>query len=193
MIRATAALVLLFASSLSLAATPAGKPVARAASAAAAADLLESSASWWEKVTVTIAGNGEARSCRWESSLQPNNAQDCDVVGAKARTAKGISGDGQLTRITFERRFSPGARPAADQLAVGDTLLGRQDLALAIDGRGQVKACRIVSTAGSLTPDYGCDEAQAERFQASMSGAKPSAQREATMTILVYGHAEHLV
>lgn len=192
MIRATAALALLTVSSLSLAAAPASKPAAKAASAAAA-DVLESSAPWWEKVTVTIAGNGEARSCRWESSLQPNNAQDCDVVGAKAQAAKGRSSDGQLTRITFERRFYPGAKPATDQLAAGDTLLGRQDLALAIDARGEVKGCRIVSTAGSMTPDYGCDQAQAERFQASMSGAKPSAEREATMTILVYGHAEHLV
>jgi hypothetical protein len=191
-IRATAALALLTVSSLSLAASPASKPAAKAATAAAA-DALESSAPWWEKVTVTIAGNGETRSCRWESSLQPDNAQDCDVTGGKVGAAKGVRGEGQFTRITFERRFAPGAQPAAEQLAVGDTLLGRQDMALAIDAQGQVKGCRIVSTSGSMTPDYGCNEAQAERFSASMSGAKPSERREATMTILVYGHAEHMV
>ena len=192
MIRAFAALALLTASSFSIAATnPAIKSVEKTASA----DALESATPWWEKVTVTIAGNGETKSCRWESSLQPNNGQDCDVVGTKASMSKAghSSASEQYTRITFERRFAPGAAAASDQLAVGDTLLGRQDLALAIDAHGQVKGCRIVSSAGDMTPDYGCTEAQAERFQASASNAHEAGPRQATMSIIVYGHAEHMV
>ncbi|MES2119243.1 MAG: hypothetical protein V4513_01535 [Pseudomonadota bacterium] len=189
MIRAFAALALLTASSFSIAATKAAdKPAS-----SVAADALESATPWWEKVTVTIAGDGETKSCRWESSLQPDNAQNCDVAGAKGQAAKGGRGGGQFTRITFERRFSPGAQPVSEQLTVGDTLLGRQELALAIDAQGQVKGCRIVSTSGSMTPDYGCNEAQAERFQASASSAKRAGPREGRMTILVYGHAEYLV
>ncbi len=48
----------------------------------------------------------------------------------------------KLTRITFERRFDPGAaKPKAD-LATGDTLLGGQMMALAIDPKGSVKGCQ---------------------------------------------------
>ena len=199
MIRALAALALLTASSFSIAATTAASPGAAVKSAekSAASDVLESGTPWWEKVTVTIAGNGETRSCRWESSLQPDNAQDCDVSGPKASMTKAshASNSEQYTRITFERRFSPGPQPASDKLAVGDRLLGRQDMALAIDARGAVKNCRIVSVSGAMTPDYGCDEAQAERFQTSAgtSKAHDASSREGTMSILVYGHAEHMV
>jgi hypothetical protein len=196
-IRALAALALLTASSFSLAATSNSGTTAKPAEKSASSDVLESGTPWWEKVTVTIAGNGETRSCRWESSLQPDNAQDCDVAGVKtaAMGKSSHSGSEQFTRITFERRFSPGAAPASGKLEVGDTLLGRQDMALAIDARGAVKGCRIVSASGAMTPDYGCEEAQAERFQTSAgpSKAQGSNSREGTMSILVYGHAEHMV
>jgi hypothetical protein len=65
-------------------------------------------------------------------------------------------------------------------------------MALAIDGHGQVKGCKIVAQTGSMRPDYGCDEASAERFQAS-AGAHPTDTHEAYMTIIVYGHSEHVV
>lgn len=193
MIRAFAALTLLATSSFSLAAT--GTPNIPSADKSAASGVLDSATPWWERLTVTIAGNGETQSCRWESSLQPANGQDCDVTGGKAAmgASEHASANEQFTRITFERRFAPGVQPASDQLAVGDTLLGRQDLVLAIDAHGQVKGCRIVSTSGDMTPDYGCTEAQAERFQASASNAHSGAAREGTMSILVYGHAEHVV
>ena len=50
-----------------------------------------------------------------------------------------------------------------------------------------------VPASGAMTPDYGCEEAQAERFQASASKPHEESPREGTMTILVYGHAEHMV
>ena len=65
-------------------------------------------------------------------------------------------------------------------------------MALAIDSAGSVKGCKIVATGGDMTPDYGCKEATAERFEASAAKAA-SAGREGVMTILVYGHAEHVV
>ena len=43
--------------------------------------------------------------------------------------------------------------------------------ALAIDPGGTVKGCRIVAESGAMTPDYGCAEASAERFQASARDA----------------------
>ena len=74
----------------------------------------------------------------------------------------------------------------------GDTLLGGQIMALAIDARGAVKGCRVVSKAGDMQPQYGCDDASAERFQASMNRTAKTG-RDGFMTILVYGHSEHMV
>ena len=99
-IRAIAALALVTASAHSL-----------AASAPKGADILSSTAPWWEKVTVTIAGNGKAQSCRYESSLRPEAGAECDVTGDQASMAEGSgsSSKSDMTRITFERRFTPGA------------------------------------------------------------------------------------
>lgn len=183
MIRAIAALALLTASAHSL-----------AASHSKAADALSSTAPWWEKVTVTIAGDGKAQSCRYESSLRPDASAECDVTGNQAAMAEGSgsSSKSDLTRITFERRFSPGPTPASADLQPGETLLGQQVMALAIDAAGSVKGCKIVSTGGDMTPDYGCKDAAAEKFEASAAKATATG-REGVMTILVYGHAEHVV
>lgn len=184
MIRTLAALALLTSSTLGIAA---------AAATAEAEAALSSTAPWWEKVTVTISGDGATQSCRYESSLRPDT-KACDVVsgaGAMARETGGGS-KGEYTRITFERRFHPGAAlPDSGGLEPGDKLLGQQVMALAIDTKGAVKGCRIVATAGDMTTDYGCDEAKTERFEAS--AAKELAARQGYMTILVYGHAEHVV
>jgi hypothetical protein len=97
----------------------------------------------------------------------------------------------QYTRITFERRFSPGARPDPG-LPAGDTLLGQQVMALAIGAKGTVEGCKLVSASGDVQPSYGCKEASAERFQASARAAR-TATRQGYMAILVYGHSEHVV
>jgi hypothetical protein len=181
--RAITALALLAASS---AAT-----VAVAATTTADSDTLLSSAPWWEKVTVTIGGDGKTQACRYESSLKPADAQECDISGPSAKV--GASGaKAELTKFTFERRFTPGVEPASPKLQTGDTLLGGQVMALAIDARGQVKKCQIVAASGDMKPDYGCAEATAERFDASVGSARKTA-REGYMTILVYGHPEHVV
>jgi hypothetical protein len=184
-VRKIAALVLASAAS-ALAAT----------ASASSSDTLVSSVPWWERVTVTITGDGKPESCRYETSLDPAAGEACDVDASQASVARrASSGRGELTKITFERRFSPGITPVKANLQTGDTLLGGQVMALAIDAKGAVKDCRIVSQAGAMRPEYGCDDAAAERFQASVSAAagKQAPEREGYMTILVYGHAEHMV
>lgn len=162
------------------------------ATAHPAATTLSPDAPWWERVTVTVTGDGHPQSCHYESSLQPKNGQDCDVTGSQAAMASNNGAKDQYTRITFERRFSPGAQPRVTELDPGETLLGGQVLALAIDARGAVKGCRIVATSGAVRPEYGCVEATAERFDAS-AGERSSAQRQGYMSIIVYGHSEHVV
>jgi hypothetical protein len=180
-IRAIAAMALISASAHSL-----------AASTSKAEPALSSSIPWWEKVTVTIAGDGKPQACRYESSIDPKAAKDCDVTGSQAAMAESSGSKSDLTRITFERRFTPGALPASAELQPGDTLLGRQVMTLAIDPAGSVKGCKIVATSGDMTPDYSCKDAAAEKFEAI--AAKTAANgREGVMTILVYGHAEHVV
>jgi len=143
---------------------------------------------WWEKVTVTLTGDGKPQACTYEASAQSKSSADCDVVGGGSRgfAAKAGGAQGQLTRITFERRFHSGITLPAAALHPGDTLLGREVMKLAIDAGGKVSGCKVVSTAGEMTPDYGCAEASTERFEAS------AATREGFMTITIYGHNENV-
>jgi len=147
--RVIAALMLASAAGASIAAVSTPKTTTPSAQAPAAdtvkidpGDTLVASSPWWEKVTVTIAGNGKAESCKYESSLKPNAPQSCDVddTGAASLTSSSshYSDKQEYTRITFERRFDPNALPAKADLQKGDTLLGGQVMSLAINGRGKV-------------------------------------------------------
>jgi hypothetical protein len=169
--------------------------LALASASAHSTSTLTSSVPWWERVTVTVSDDGKAHSCRYESSLQPQSAKDCSVSGGQsAAEAAGPGSKDQFTAITFERRFTPGSKVDAEAVRPGETLLGGQVMALAIDPRGAVKNCHVVATSGSVKPQYGCDEAAAERFEASAANAHARAsEREGYMTILVYGHSEHVV
>ena len=100
MIRAIAALALVLAPAHT--ATQAAIPTS--------SSTLNAMAPWWEKVTITIAGDGKPHGCRFESSSGEESAQDCEVVGSKAGTGESAGSKDQYTRITFERRFSPDAR-----------------------------------------------------------------------------------
>ena len=178
MIRALAALALASATAATASAT--------------SSDALVSSAPWWEKVTVTIDGNGKPQSCRFESSLSPASAKNCEVDSSQGAIAAKSSVKEEYTRITFERRFSPGQQPNTG-LTPGETFLGGQMMALAIDASGSVRGCKVVATSGSMTPEYGCEEAATEKFQASIGAKAHQPQRQGYMTILVYGHQEHMV
>jgi hypothetical protein len=178
---------------LKLAALFVASAAAATAAAGSSSDTLISNSPWWEKVTVTISGDGKPESCRYETSLKPTASQYCDVASSEAAVVtKASESKGEVTRITFERRFDPGSAPAKANLQTGDTLLGGQMMALAIDPRGAVKGCHVVAQSGTMQPAYGCDEAQAERFQAGIGGAQKEV-RDGYMTILVYGHSEHMV
>jgi hypothetical protein len=49
----------------------------------------------------------------------------------------------------------------------------------------------VVSRAGDLKPDYGCDQAQSERFAASTTaGAGHELAQSGYMTVLIYAHSE---
>lgn len=170
--------------------------LASASASAQTPATLNASAPWWEKVTVTVTDDGQTHSCRYETSLRPQATEDCSVAGSGASMAKASSpgSKDEFTRITFERRFTPSAKPNLASLEPGETLLGGQVMALAIDGHGAVKNCKVVASSGAVTPQYGCDDASAERFAASAAtGHARSAEREGYMTILVYGHSEHVV
>jgi hypothetical protein len=145
-------------------------------------------------VVVTVTDDGQTQSCRYESSLKPEGALDCSVVRSEATKASAGGSKGEYTRITFERRFTPGTTLNAPSPSAGETLLGGRIMALGIDPHGTVKTCKVVSISGSLAPQYGCDEASAERFDASATDPHAQAtEREGYMTILVYGHSEHVV
>ena len=194
MIRSLPAVALAAAASFPAIAATTPKTQAPATAATAKAEpMLSSTSPWWEKVTVTIAGDGKSNSCKYETSMVPDASKDCDVVGdAKSLGAGTATAKNELTRLTFERRFNPGAMPVDAALETGDTLLGRQVMSLAIDAAGKVKGCRVVATSGDVTPAYGCADARGERFEASAvkTGTEP---RVGYMTVLVYGHEEHLV
>lgn len=164
------------------------------ASAANSAAPLTSATPWWERVTVTVSDDGKTHSCRYETSLDPNQAQDCAASDSRAVTATPASTKDQFTSITFERRFTPGAKPEQTALRPGETFLGGQVMALGIDARGAVNQCRIVAMSGAVTPQYGCHDAAGEKFEASAGGAHARApERAGYMMVVVYGHPEHVV
>ena len=166
--------------------------LAAAATSAMTSPALISTSPWWEKVTVTVSGDGNPRSCHYENSMAPDGARQCDVDSSAGALAENGSGTrDEFTSITFERRFSPTAAPDKGGVQPGDTLLGGQVMALSIDAAGAVSGCKVVAAAGDMTPDYGCEEAKAERFQAS-AGEQAVQSRQAYLTILVYAHAENV-
>ena len=92
-----------------------------ATASASTSPTLVSNAPWWEKITVTLSGDGKPEACRYETSLKAA-AEDCDVASSAASMAtKASESKGEVTRITFERRFTPGAPPTKPALAAGDT------------------------------------------------------------------------
>ena len=160
-----------------------------AATSANASASFTTATPWWEKITYTLRDDGAQQDCLYESSL--TGTESCgDEEPVPAAPHAGTT-PGSYTKITFERRFTPGAEPGLTAIHSGDTLLGGQVMALAIDGSGRVSSCKVIAESGKLRPDYGCDDVRAERFAASATKAG-MAVHQGYMTILVYGHEEHL-
>ena len=173
-----------------LAAAPIPVPAAPTTPAPAAdSTALESSVPWWEKITVTVDDQGKQQSCRYETSAA--GAAACDAKVAASIETGGKGTQGFFKKVTFERRFSPGAAQLdAGKLAPGDRLLGRQVMFLTIDATGAIASCKLVATAGDVPPDYGCAEAKKEQFKALATA--DAAARQAFMTVLAYGHTESI-
>jgi len=159
-----------------------------AAAVAAESPSLTANAPWWDKVTMTMDSNGAEKACAYESSLKPASAESCTEEESAPPAGKAKGPAGLFTKLTFERRFSPGDRPEPGRLQPGDELVGRQVIYLTIDGEGAVKGCKVIDVSGEV-PDYGCKEAQTEKFNVSFDPASTVTQ-QAFMTILVYGHTE---
>jgi hypothetical protein len=165
--------------------------IALAAASAATTPALMSNSPWWEKVTVTYGDDGSHRECNYESSLALEGEGACDEVsGSAVKVTK--SAAGVQTKITFERRFTPGAMPASKALEPGDTFIGGLMMMVAFDRSGAVRGCSVLAETGEARPDYGCDQVRAERFQASVGGASKDSQL-GVLTVLVYGHEEEVV
>jgi hypothetical protein len=168
--------------------------IALAAASAATTPTLTSNTPWWEKITVTYDGNGSHRACNYETSLAYAQTQEaCDMGSARTEAAKAAASNaGVQTKITFERRFTPGTPPELDSLEPGDTLIGGLMMLVAIGEDGAVRACSVIAESGDDKPSYGCEQVRAERFQASI-GPAPKDSRVGFLTVLVYGHEEEVV
>ena len=165
-----------------------------AAATANASPGLSSATPWWEKFTFTMTDDGSQQSCQYRSSASIAGAEGCgddeDQSASMKHEASGSTGT--YTKITIERRFTPGLAPEAVSLETGDTLLGGQVMAIAINDKGAVSSCEVVGESGKMKPPYSCDEARSERFEAS-AGPGTGDARHGVMTVLVYGHEEYPV
>ena len=182
----------LFAAALA-ATTPASSadPLAPEPAAADAA-VLDSATAWWERITVTVDDKGKQHSCRYEASSSAEGAKPCGQALADSVEAGSSGQAGVLSRVTFERRFTPGGQLLdGASLQPGDTLLGRQVMFLTFDAAGAIASCKVVETSGDAAPTYDCEEAKKEQFRAQ-TDADGAAARQAFMTIIAYGHTEEI-
>ena len=152
--------------------------------------VLESSVPWWEKITVTVDDKGKQHSCHYEASLSGGGAKTCGKEMADSVEAGSSGQAGVLSKVTFERRFSPGGQLDSGRLQPGDTLLGRQVMFLTFDSAGAIASCKVMETSGDAPPTYNCDQARKEQFRAQAS-TEPNT-RQAFLTILAYGHTEEI-
>jgi hypothetical protein len=166
-----------------------------AAASATPSTALQSTMPWWERFTFTMSEDGAQQSCQHQSSVAIPGAGGC---GSDASADKGSmthsarASTGTYTKITIERRYTPGTQLQPVKLQAGDTLLGEQVMALLIDARGSVSSCKVIGESGKLTPPYGCDDVQSERFEAIADDGSQQFRR-GLMTVLVYGHEEYPV
>ena len=166
--------------------------IAAVLAASASTPPLEASVPWFERISVTVDDKGTQQACTYQFSLSPTGAEACDKEMADSiPTGKAKNGSGLFSKLTFERRFSPGAKLDSGRLQAGDKLLGQQVMHLTIGADGSIESCKVVGMSGDLLPSYGCDEAKTEQFRVPAS-APAAPARQAFMTILVYGHQEQI-
>lgn len=164
--------------------------LAAALAASTPSPTLEASVPWWERITVTVDDKGKQQSCRYQISLVPSGAKACDEDMAASVGAGRRGSIGSFSKLTFERRFSPGGQLDDGRLEPGDTLLGRQVMFLTIDVKGMIETCHVVARTGEMAFQYDCDAARKEQFRPP-ANSNP-AKRQAFMTVLAYGHSEQI-
>ncbi len=166
--------------------------IVAALAASTPSSMLEASVPWWERISVTVDDKGTQQSCTYESSLSPIGAEACDEeMAASVQPRRTEARTGVYSKLTFERRFSPGGKLDSGRLQPGDKLLGQQVMFLTIEPNGSIGSCRVVGTSGDVLPAYGCKEARSEQFRVQASAYSP-AHGQAFMTIRVYGHQEQI-
>ena len=141
----------------------------------AAADALE--------IGLAVVGEGHRDHRRqWRDPVVPLGIEPAarQCAGLRRRRRQGPA-TGKASQVaTTNIPASPSSAGSHRAPAGGGQARGRRQLARppghgAGDRRqGAVKHAGSSSASGAMTPDYGCDEAQAERFQAS-AGPAPSA------------------
>lgn len=165
--------------------------LALALAASTDTDILEASTPWWERIVVTVDDKGAQKGCSYQFSLSGKGAEACDDAMASSVPApKSESGAGAFSKLTFERRFSPGAKLDKTRLQTGDKLLGQQVMFLTFGADAKIASCKVVGTSGDMVPAYGCDQAKSEQFR--LGGNMTPSPSQAFMTILVYGHQEQI-
>ena len=66
---------------------------------------------WWERISVTLDDKGNQQSCNYQSSLSPKGPEACGKEMASTMPSiRAMGGPGVYSKLTFERRFSPGAK-----------------------------------------------------------------------------------
>ena len=94
--------------------------------------------------------------------------------------------------ITWPTRLGPifaGGWGAAFDLGQSE-LLGRKVLFLTFDADGSISSCNVVAATGDMAFKYDCEQARSEQFRVQASAA--TGAHQAFMTVLAYGHSEHL-
>ena len=167
-------------------------PLLAALLAASTPAPLELSMPWWERISVTLDDKGNQQSCNYQSSLSPKGPEACDKeMSSTMPSIRAQGGPGLYSKLTFERRFSPGAKIDSGRLQAGDKLLGQQVMHLSFGTDGAIESCKVVGTSGDLVPTYDCEEIKAEQFRVAASSPAEE-PRQAFMTIMVYGHHEQI-
>ena len=165
--------------------------VAAFLAASTSTQMLEASVPWWERISVTIDDKGKQQACTYRSSLSPGGEACGQAMAASVQPRQAEVQSGLFSKLTFERRFSPGPKLESAPMQPGDELIGQQVLFLTIKSDGSIASCRILAKSGEMRFNYGCEQAQGEQFRVPAS-AQVGAFRQAFMTITAFGHQEQI-
>jgi len=146
--------------------------LAAALAASTPSPALETSVPWWERITVTVDDKGKQQSCLYETNLSAAGGEACGEAMASTVPGSGKTPTGLYSKLTFERRFSPGGQLDAGKLQPGDTLIGRQVMFLTSTPRAPSQAARWSRSRATRRPTMA-----ATRRRRSSSGSRRAPPR----------------